>query len=102
MLTPNETIVTQKQTDHAFRKRFNLILKLNNSINYNIAEKLMGHSVNIPLDNSYLPISDPRVKEKMFTEFKKAIPELIVDGTRTKAGRVRPGKQRQNRTTKEG
>ena len=30
------------QINHGFRKRFNTILKLNNSINYNIAEKLMG------------------------------------------------------------
>ena len=69
-----------KQIDHAFRKRFNIVLKLNNDINVNIAEKLMGHSVKIQLDNSYLPISDPRVTEEMFKEFKKAIPELTVDG----------------------
>ena len=31
------------QIDHGFRKRFNTILKLDNSVNYNIAEKLMGH-----------------------------------------------------------
>ena len=31
------------QIDHAFRKRYNTILKMDNSVNYNIAEKLMGH-----------------------------------------------------------
>ena len=31
------------QADHGFRKRFNTILKLDNTVNYNIAEKLVGH-----------------------------------------------------------
>ena len=31
------------QIDHGFRKRFNTIMKLNNEVNSNIAEKLMGH-----------------------------------------------------------
>ena len=67
------------QMDHGFRKRFNIILKLNNSVNSNIAEKIMGHSVSIPLDGTYLPSTDSRVIEKCFEEFKKAIPELTID-----------------------
>jgi len=67
------------QMDHGFRKRFNIILKLENSVNSNIAEKLMGHSIDIPLDNTYLPVNDPRVLTKCFEEFTKAIPELTID-----------------------
>jgi len=35
----------------------------------------MGHSVTIPLDNTYLNA----LKDKIFIEFKKAIPELTID-----------------------
>jgi len=64
-----------KQICHAFRKRFNTILKSNNDVNSNLAEKIMGHSVTIQLDNSYLKPT----KERLFEEFKKAIPELTID-----------------------
>ena len=58
------------QINHGFRKRFNTILKLNNSINYNIAEKLMGHKNG--LDGIYfVPTLD-----ELFNEFKKAIRKL--------------------------
>ena len=70
--------------DHGFRKRFNIILKLEDTVNSNIAEKIMGHSVTIPLDGTYLPSTDPRVMKKCFEEFQKAIPELTVDGTTRK------------------
>ena len=63
-----------KQMDHAFRKRFNTILKLNSEVNSNIAEKIIGHSVTHKLDNTYFK---PTV-EQLFNEFKKAIPELTV------------------------
>jgi len=49
-------------------------MKLDSEINSNVAEKIMGHSVTIPLDNSYLPIEP----ERLFEEFKKAIPELSI------------------------
>ncbi len=58
------------QTDHGFRKRFNTILKINNSVNYNIAEKLMGHKNG--LDGVYLT---PTLDE-LFVEFKKIIKKL--------------------------
>ena len=58
------------QADHGFRKRFNTILKLNNSINYNIAEKLMGHKNG--LDGTYFT---PTIDE-LFMEFKKAISDI--------------------------
>jgi integrase len=60
---------------HGLRKRFNTILKSNNSVNSNLAEKMMGHSVTIQLDNSYLKPTIDRV----FEEFVKIIPELTVD-----------------------
>lgn len=64
-----------KQADHGFRKRFNTILKTTSDMNISLAEKMMGHSVTVALDNVYL---DPTV-EQLFKEFKKAIPELTID-----------------------
>ena len=60
------------QINHGFRKRFNTILKMNSSISYGMAEKLMGHKGG--LDGTYLT---PTVDE-LFGEFKKAIPSLTV------------------------
>lgn len=60
------------QADHGFRKRFNTILKLDNSVNYNIAEKLMGHRNG--LDGTYLT---PTVDE-LFSEFSKVIARLEI------------------------
>jgi len=76
------------QLDHGFRKRFNIILKLENDVNSNIAEKLIGHSVSIPLDGTYLPASDDRVIQKCFTEFKKAIPQLTVNDSARKQAKL--------------
>lgn len=69
-----------KALNTAFRKRFNTIMKTTNGVNTNLAEKLMGHSVTISLDNTYL---NP-LKDKLFIEFKKAIPELTVDNSTRK------------------
>jgi len=60
------------QLDHGFRKRFNTILKTNNDVNSNIAEKLMGHRRG--LDGVYFKPT----KEQCFKEFRKAIPELSI------------------------
>ncbi len=66
----------ETQTDHGFRKRFNTILKTTEMIKPLLAEKMMGHSIkSIPLDEIYLT---PTV-EKLFEEYAKAIPELIID-----------------------
>jgi len=65
------------QQDHGFRKRFNTIMKLNSEINSNIAEKILGHSVSIPMDNTYLT---PNI-DNLFKEFKKGIPELTISET---------------------
>jgi len=58
------------QLNHGFRKRFNTILKLNNEVNDNAIEKMMGHSHG--LDGTYLQITD----EKLFDEFNKGIADL--------------------------
>jgi len=62
-----------KAITYMYRIRFNTILKLNNFVNSNIAEKLMAHKKG--LDGSYL---QPTMDE-CFTEFAKAIPELTID-----------------------
>lgn len=58
---------------YGFRKRFNTILKLDNEINSNIAEKLMAHKRG--LDGTYLQPT----KQECFAEFIKAIPQLTID-----------------------
>ena len=57
------------QADHGFRKRFNTILKLNNSINYNITEKLMCHK-------NGLMVHLVSTIDELFVEFKKAISDI--------------------------
>ncbi len=60
---------------HGLRKRFDTILKSNRMVNISLAERLMGHSKTIPLDNSYFK----PVLEQLFDEYQKSIPELIID-----------------------
>jgi len=62
----------EKMTTHAFRKRYNTILKLNNEVNDNAIEKLLGHTNG--LDGVYLKITD----ERLFEEFQKGIDGLLV------------------------
>ena len=57
---------------NGFRIRFNTILKLEDGLNSNIAEKLMAHKKG--LDGVYLTPT----REECFTEFVKAIPQLTV------------------------
>ncbi len=64
------------QLDHGFRKRFNTIIKNNNEGSIHLKEKLMAHSTSLlPLDGTY---HDPDV-ETLFEEFKKHIPNLVID-----------------------
>ena len=60
------------QACHGFRKRYNTILKLDNAVNHNIAEKLMGHKNG--LDGVYFT---PTL-EDLFGEFRKVIAKLEV------------------------
>lgn len=58
-----------------FRKRFNTILKKNSNISYAVAEMLMDHKVK--LESYYFKPT----KEELFEEYKKAIPDLILDSS---------------------
>jgi integrase len=62
-------------TCHGLRKRFGTICKNNNSVNISNAEKLMGHSVTVPLDNHY----HKPLLETLFDEYQKHIPQLMID-----------------------
>ncbi len=57
---------------HGFRKRFNTIMKLENSVNANIAEKIMGHKNG--LDGVYFVPT----RQQCFKEFVKGIPFLTI------------------------
>lgn len=57
---------------HGFRKRFNTILKLENSVNANIAEKIMGHKNG--LDGVYFVPT----RQQCFKEFVKGISSLTI------------------------
>ncbi len=59
---------------HGLRKYFNMALKSRHDSNLSLCEKMMGHSVTIPLDNHYAPFSI----ESMFKEYRKSIPELSI------------------------
>nr|AIF21243.1 integrase family protein (xerD) [uncultured marine thaumarchaeote KM3_99_A02] len=59
-------------SSHGLRKRFNTILKLRTDVNPNIAERLLGHSQSIRLDNAYF---SPTI-EQLFTEYEKVITDL--------------------------
>ncbi len=56
-----------------FRKRFNSILKINPNISYPIAEMFMDHKMR--MEAHYLKPT----KDQLFKEYKKAIPELMLD-----------------------
>ena len=58
---------------HAFRRRFNTILKLNDGSNPVLIERLMGHDMK--LDNSYF---QPTLDD-LFTEYKKGISYLVIE-----------------------
>ena len=60
---------------HGFRKRFDTIDKNNNLVNISNFEKLMGHSVTVPLDNHY----HKPLLEILFDEYQKHIPQLMID-----------------------
>ena len=85
LIDTNSNIVRKKtgnsydiQIDHGFRKRFNTIMKLENDVNANIAEKILGHKNG--LDGVYLCPT----REQCFAEFKKAILNLTIDSTERK------------------
>jgi integrase/recombinase XerD len=66
------------QMNHGFRKRTNTILKLESTINSNIAEKILGHKNG--LDGVYLAPT----RQQCFKEFVKGIHELTISETARK------------------
>ena len=57
------------------RKRFNTIVKLRPDCNLSLAERLLGHSQTIKLDNAYFKPTD----DQLFEEYLKALPDLMID-----------------------
>ena len=50
-------------------------MKNNDQVNISLAEKLVGHSVTVPLDDSYhIPLL-----ERLFREYQKHIPQLVIN-----------------------
>ena len=86
--TPNGRYTVQ--LIHGYRKYFNLVMKDRSNSNLSLCEKLMGHSVTIPLDNNYAPFS----KEKLFEEFRKAIPELTISDVGRKQALIESQKKK--------
>lgn len=72
-----------KASIYGFRKRFNTIVKLNNDVNSNVAEKLMAHKKG--LDGTYLQPT----KEECFKEFSKAIEQLTIDPTQRQSIKIK-------------
>ena len=71
-----------KMLEHAFRKRFETIMKLNKDIPIAVAEKMIGHKSyfddrgnKIQLDENYVV---PEINQ-LFEFFKLAIPQLTID-----------------------
>ena len=60
---------------YGIRKRWDTIAKQNLEVNRDVIEKMFGHSSRIPLDNGYFK----PVLEVMFEEYKKLIPDLVLD-----------------------
>jgi len=75
----------ETQTNHGFRKRFNTIVENTEGMKVILAEKMMGHSIkSIPMAEIYnLPTT-----EILFEEYKKAIPELTIDGEARKQAQL--------------
>ena len=86
--SPEDKINGRFQTmmDHGFRKRWNTIVKNTDGMKIITAEKMMGHSIQtIPLDEIY---NIPDV-EKLFIEYKKAIPELTISSTEKQKQKIK-------------
>jgi integrase/recombinase XerD len=83
---------------HAFRRRFNTILKLNKEANSPLIERLMGHDMK--LDNAYF---QPTF-EDLFKEYQKGMSDLTIDDSERllvervtlEAERTQLEKERQN------
>ncbi|WP_316505773.1 tyrosine-type recombinase/integrase [Nitrosopumilus sp.] len=70
----------ETQTDHGFRKRWNTIMKTTPGVNILLVEKMMGHSITLPLDETYLV----ETTELLLKEYKKGISYLTIDSSARK------------------
>jgi integrase len=59
---------------HGFRKYFNVTMKTRQDCNLSLCEKMIGHSITIPMDNHYGAFTE----EMLFQEYQKAISELTI------------------------
>lgn len=84
-----------KSIMYMFRKRFNTILKINNDVNSNIAEKLMAHKKG--LDGTYLQPT----REECHLEFLKAVSALTIDSTQRQSYMIEEQKNEINELNKE-
>lgn len=73
------------QIDNGFRKFFNSAIKNTEGINLNYAEKLLGHSITIPLDDHYLE-ADPA---KIFLVYRAALENLTIDESEIRAYKIK-------------
>jgi len=82
----------ETQTDHGFRNRWTTIVENIDGVKIILAEKMIGHSVkSVPMAEIYnLPTT-----EILFKEYKKAIPELIIDNSVRKQAELDQLKQKQ-------
>ena len=77
------------QLDHGFRKRWDTIMKTTDGMKIVLVEKMFGHSITIPLDDTYLV---PSI-DKLFNEYRKAIPELTVSSEERQEAIIRQQKK---------
>lgn len=73
------------QIDNGFRKFFNSAIKNTEGINLSYAEKLLGHSITIPLDNHYL---EPETA-KIFKVYSSALTNLTIDESELQAAKLK-------------
>jgi len=67
----------EKQILLAFRHRF-IEICIKKRLDFRLAEKMVSHSSKItPMDNFYINIDS--IKDELFEEFRKIIPELTID-----------------------
>ena len=64
------------QTDHGFRKYFNTAL-MNSDVSYSFKELFLGHSID--LDEVYYDMNTPASKEKILSEYMKAVNFLTIN-----------------------
>ncbi len=78
------------QIDNGFRKFFNSAIKNTEGINLSYAEKLLGHSTSIPLDDHYL---EPEAA-KIFKVYRAALANLTIDQAEIQALKLKANEEK--------